>query len=144
MLSRDVLATQDVINHLALSVDARDWESARDCLTDTVEFAPTPAHPATTVPATAFLEQLRTNVETFDATQHAVTNHVVAPTADGLECTTSFRYEHLRDGRDWTFGGRQSYRLTRGDGRWRIASIAMLATWQHGDLSPRPNETRPR
>jgi hypothetical protein len=135
MLSLDVLAAQDVVNRLTLNVDARDWAAARDCLTETVEFIPDPARPAMTVPATAFVEQLRTNVEMFDATQHAVTNHVVTPAPDGLHCTAAFRYEHLRDGRRWTLGGRQRYRLSCVDGRWRIAGVTMLAIWQDGERS---------
>lgn len=131
----DIAAAIEVINRFTLSADARDWGTAIGCLHDFVDFTAQPAQPAATIPAFELVEQIKSAVLRFDATQHLVTNHVVASAPDGMTCTVSFRYEHLRDGRCWTLGGRQEYRLARAAISWQITGIAMRSTWQHGDRS---------
>lgn len=128
-------AAIDVVNRFSLCADARDWATAIDCLSNTVEFAPEPGGPGVTLPALALVERIKANVLAFDATQHLAANHVVVPTPQGVECTVSFRFEHMRNGRCWTLGGRQQYCLSHAADGWRIAAVAMLSTWQHGDRS---------
>lgn len=61
----DTLDVINVFNRFALSVDRRDWNTMRNCLTDTVDFDYSALNASMPLSADALVEQVRSDQSSF-------------------------------------------------------------------------------
>ncbi len=89
------------------------------------------------VGADALVEEWRTTLGGFDATQHAVTNHAVSIAGDEAACSAHVQAKHYLPnymGSDsWTSGCRQDYGLVRTRRGWRVRSTRLDVLWAEGN-----------
>ena len=125
----------------ATGTDSRDWELFRSCFTDEVEvdFSEGFGQPATRMTADAWVAGTAPRMESFKATQHMVTNHVI--TFDGDDHATCVSYvrasHHLPNSlgdSDQTVYGYYKNRFTRTPSGWRIASVKLTPLWMTGNF----------
>lgn len=137
-----VIDQTDIINTLnrfVLSVDARDYDAMRACLSDQVNFDYSALF-GTSMPPTAdeLVEQVRSNHSGFRAVQHITTNHSVTIDGDTAQCLANFQAQHFlpndRGSNLWTLGGRYLYSLVRTQEGWKIRGCVISVSWTDGNL----------
>ena len=133
-LLADRLAIVDTVVAYATAVDTRDWPAfealfTADAVWDYRAGGERHAGPERIV------ARVRPSIERLDATQHLLTNHVVAVDGDTATHTCYYLAQHLRDGARFLVGGRYEDELRRVGGRWLIAARALFGTWSEGDVS---------
>ncbi|MCP3012465.1 nuclear transport factor 2 family protein [Nocardiopsis dassonvillei] len=131
----------EVQTRYATGTDSRDWELFRSCFTDEVEvdFGEGFGQPATRMTADAWVAGTAPRMESFKATQHMLTNHVI--TFDGDDHATCVAYvrasHHLPNSlgdSDQTVYGYYTNRFTRTPSGWRIASVKLTPLWMTGNF----------
>lgn len=131
----------EVQTRYATGTDSRDWELFRSCFTDEVEvdFSQGFGQPVTRVTADEWVAATAPRMESFKATQHMITNHVI--TFDGDDDATCVAYvrasHHLPNGlgdSDQTVYGYYTNRFTRTPNGWRIAKVKLTALWMTGNF----------
>jgi hypothetical protein len=102
------LAVIDTVNRFHLYVDRRDWPSARECLADQVQVS-LGGTGGQGLPADRFLGMIRSNVESFAATQHLVIGHHIRLDRDAAaSCAANYVNHHVSaapsgGGRTWSW-----------------------------------------
>jgi len=140
MNTEDRLDIIDTTTRMGWHADQREWDRLIDVFTDTVEVDYTSLNggdPAT-IAAEVLIAGWKAGLGGLDATQHHISNHLVADTGDGtVEVTAQFiathRFANPHGDPLWTLGGHYLFRLARVDGKWRIAAVTMTATWATGN-----------
>ncbi|MGV9771592.1 nuclear transport factor 2 family protein [Streptosporangium sp. NPDC003464] len=135
----DRLAIIEVCTRMGWHADQREWDRLRTIFSDTVTLDYTSLNGGE--PATLTPEQIvgawSVVLGGFDATQHLITNHLVAVDGDTAVCTASFQATHRLANPFgsplWTLGGTYRFDLVRADGDWRISGVVMTATWADGN-----------
>lgn len=129
----------DAATRVAVLADARDWRALRTVFADEVDVDYTSlvgGEPQTML-AEALISGWRAALSGYDATQHAVTNHLASLDGDGAACSAHVVARHYllnyRGGDFWTLGTRSDHRLVRVEGRWKIASIKSTLLWAEGN-----------
>ena len=122
----------DTVTAYATAVDTRDWPLFASLFTADAVWEYPLAGERHSGPA-AILARIQPSIERLDATQHFVSNHVVAVEADTARHTCYFLAQHLRDGGRFLAAGRYEDELRRVDGAWRIAARTLTSTWTEGD-----------
>ncbi|WP_319422626.1 nuclear transport factor 2 family protein [Pleurocapsa sp. FMAR1] len=129
----------NLINRFYFSVDMRDYEIMRNCLTDRIEFDYTALF-GTQMPPTAdeLVENVRLNHQGLRGIQHITTNHLVILEEDKAKCRVNFQAQHFlpndRGNSLWTLGGRYFYSLVRTRKAWKIYGCTVHVTWTDGNL----------
>lgn len=87
------------------------------------------------MPRADLVEQWRTALQGFDATQHQITNVSVNLSGDDASTLSHVRAVHWIDGRFWTVGGIYTHRVIRAAEGWRVAFMAIQRLYEEGDRS---------
>ena len=133
------------VTRVAVLADRRSWDDLRACFAGLVEIDYTAlvGGEPEELPAEALMERWQELLESFAATQHLVTNHLVALEGDTATCDADVRATHFRpsgDGQEpvWQVGGFYHYGLVRSDGGWLVRTMRFVPTWSRGNpaLSP--------
>ncbi len=126
----------DLTHRYCWSLDSRDWAGL-----DTV-FLPE----ATAELRSPLLEgrdairaRISRAIEPLDATQHTVTNHMVAVDGDTATCRCYLHSQHVREaavggGHLYVIAGRYEDELVRTPDGWRIRFRRLVVTWSEGNL----------
>ncbi|MFC9088303.1 nuclear transport factor 2 family protein [Nocardiopsis dassonvillei] len=131
----------EVQTRYATGTDSRDWELFRSCFTDEVEvdFGEGFGQPAMRMTADAWVAGTAPRMESFKATQHMITNHVI--TFDGDDHATCVAYvrasHHLPNSlgdSDQTVYGYYTNRFARTLNGWRIAGVKLTPLWMTGNF----------
>lgn len=131
-MSRDA-AVINTVNLFHLCVDSRDWAVARSCLADVVRLSEGGTS-GQNLPADQFLGMIRSNVESFSATQHLVSgHHVHFDTEAEARCRASCQYHHVSKAGRWVMAGQQDVHLRQTHDAWRITSVTLLPAWEEGE-----------
>lgn len=125
----------------ATGTDSRDWELFRTCFTDEVDvdFSAGFGQPAVRLDADDWVAMTAPRMESFAATQHMITNHVI--TFDDDDHATGVAYvrasHHLPNSTgdsDQTVYGYYTNRFERTPDGWRIAALRLTARWMTGNF----------
>jgi hypothetical protein len=131
----------DVQLRYATGTDSHDWELFRGCFTDEVEvdFSDGFGQPVVRVKADDWVKATAPRMESFKATQHMITNHVI--TFDGNDhatCVAYVRASHHKPNSsgdsDQTVYGYYTNRFERTSSGWRIAGLKLTALWMTGNF----------
>lgn len=133
------LAVSDVINRFGRLVDDRAWDGMGALFAERVEldytalFGGTPRE----VRASDVGGIWAARLGGFDTTQHVIANIVTDVVGDTTTAVSNVVAVHViaELGEDGTLTGGGTYRmrLTRADGRWRIAAIRTEVSWLLGN-----------
>lgn len=135
----DTAEIREVVDRIAIAIDAREWASLRSLFADEVEVdhASVNGDEPASWRADALVDDWRKALAGFDATQHAVTNHVVALAGDDATCSAYVHAKHYLPnylGSDsWTLGGRHDYRLVRTRQGWKVRATRLTVLWAEGN-----------
>ena len=128
----DRLAITDTVIAYATAIDTRDWPMFEALFTPDAVWEYRAGDERHTGPG-RIADRVRPTVEHLDATQHLLTNHVVAIDGDTAKHTCYYLAQHLRAGKRFLAAGRYDDELRRVNGRWLIAARALISTWAEGD-----------
>ncbi|MES0836796.1 nuclear transport factor 2 family protein [Nocardiopsis tropica] len=131
----------DVQLRYATGTDSRDWELFRSCFTDEVEvdFSDGFGQPVVRLKADDWVRGTAPRMESFKATQHMITNHVI--TFDDDDHATGVAYvragHHLPNSTgdsEQTVYGYYTNRFERTPAGWRICGVKLTALWMTGNF----------
>lgn len=135
----DHLAIVELISHMVLLLDSRDWEPLERLFTENVyndRTSLTGGEPVT-LSAADFVGGWRQLMQNLDAVHHMVGCHVINLKGDSATCTANMLGTHVlanpSGGPMWQVGGRHDYQLTRTPQGWRIAGITFTIQWATGN-----------
>jgi ketosteroid isomerase-like protein len=138
-LLADRLGVVDTVVAYSTAVDTRDWTLFASLFTPDAVWEYRAGSELRTGPQD-IVERVRPSIERLDATQHFVTNHVVAVEGDTATHTCYYLAQHLRGGESFLAAGRYEDELRRTEDGWRIARRTLISTWTDGN----PEVVRPR
>lgn len=72
----------NLLNCFVLSIDKREWDTMRDCLTEEVDFDYSALNASMPKKADELVNQVRRDQSSFKAVQHMTTNHYVTINGD--------------------------------------------------------------
>lgn len=125
----------------ATGTDSHDWELFRSCFTDEVEadFSEGFGLPVVRINADDWVRGTAPRMESFKATQHMITNHVITfDDDDHATCVAYVRATHhlpnsMGDS-DQTVYGYYTNRFERTSSGWKISRIKLTALWMTGNF----------
>ncbi|GAA3433309.1 nuclear transport factor 2 family protein [Kutzneria kofuensis] len=135
----DRAAIVETCTRMAWLADQRRWEELVEQFTDdvAVDYTSLNGGAPVRVRGRDLVAGWRAGLSGFDATQHLVSNHLVAIDGDTAVVTAAFQATHVlpnqRGGPIWRIGGDYRYELVRADG-WRISAVTMTMTWSEGNF----------
>ena len=140
----DRVAISDVVYAYATGLDRRDWELFRSIFTDPIEMEfSSVGIRSGTYSADDWVRSAKRLFDGFSATQHTSTNHVHQIRGDEATCVSNMQAEHfvrrepgdgLAEGDErWTIGGYYVNELVRQPDGWKLAKVALNATWRFGN-----------
>lgn len=129
----------NLINFFLFSVDTRDYDAMRSCLTEQIDFDYSALFGTSMPPfADELIEEVRRNHQGLRGIQHITTNHYVTFNGDTAQCQANFQAQHFlpndRGSNLWTLGGRYLYNLVRDGGDWKICGCVISVAWTDGNL----------
>lgn len=131
----------DVQFRYATGTDSRDWGLFRSCFTDEVEvdFSESFGQPVVRVKADDWVKGTAPRMESFKATQHMITNHVITfDDDDHATCVAYVRASHHNPNStgdsDQTVYGYYTNRFERTSSGWRISGVKLTALWMTGNF----------
>lgn len=131
----------DVQIRYATGTDSRDWALFRSCFTDEVEvdFSDGFGQPAVRLTADEWVRATAPRMESFTATQHMITNHVITfDDDDHATCVAYVRARHHKPNStgdsDQTVYGYYTNRFERTSSGWRIARVKLTSLWMTGNF----------
>lgn len=122
----------NLLNCFVLSIDKREWNTMRDCLTKEVDFDYSALNASMPKKADELVNQVRRDQSNFKAVQHMTTNHYVTVNGDTAQCTANVRAQHLlstEPNHFWTLVGRYVYRLVYTQAGWKIYGCQIDVYW---------------
>ncbi|KAA2250723.1 nuclear transport factor 2 family protein [Solihabitans fulvus] len=135
----DRVAIVETCTRMAWHTDQREWDRLAEVFADIVTLDYTSLNggePADLTPA-QIVGAWSGLLGALDATQHLITNHLVAVTGDVAVCTASFQATHRLANPFgsplWTLGGTYRFDLVRAGAAWLIRGVVMTATWADGN-----------
>ena len=131
----DRAACSDLVDHYAYGVDRRDWPLYRSIFADeiTADFAWSGV--VETMAADVWVGKVAATLSPFDATQHRMSNVLVALDGDRGKVRAQMIARHVLDGEMHAIGGYYTHDVVRAGTGWRIARLALAVTWEQGDRS---------
>ncbi len=145
-------AIVDVTTRLGWYADQRRWDELLGLFAGqvTLDYTSLAGGEPVTVSPADIVASWKGGLGGLDATQHVVSNHLVDLDGDTAVATAQFIAIHRLDNPHgdplWTLGGHYRWTLARHQGRWRITTMTMTATWATGNrhimtLAAAPPET---
>lgn len=131
----------EVQTRYATGTDSRDWDLFRSCFTEEVEidFSDGFGQPVARLSADEWVKSTAPRMESFSATQHMITNHVI--TFDGEDRATCVAYVlagHHRPnptgGGEQTVHGYYTNTFERTADGWRISGVKLTPRWMTGNF----------
>jgi hypothetical protein len=134
-LAPERAAIADRIARFLLDIDRQDWSAIRAGLSDMVFTDYTSLFGGTTQnqPADALVDNWRSLLPGFDATQHMLGPIVATITTDGAEAHCAVTGTHRIGDEYWTVGGSYEMRLVPHDAGWHISAITLRTAFVQGD-----------
>ena len=130
----------DAATRVAVLADARDWHALRAVFAEEVDvdYTSLVGGEPQTVRGDDLIEGWRAALSGYDATQHAVTNHLARVDGDRAACSAYVVARHYllnyKGGDLWTLGGRYDYRLLRDPGgSWKVSATKLTVLWAEGN-----------
>ncbi len=127
----------ELLNRFAMSVDKRDYEALRSCLTDEVNFDYSALGRTFSRSADNFVSEVKEGHRGIDGIQHVTSNHLIELEVSSAFCECNYIASHsIRSAEEeffWSLGGRYDYRLTRTDEGWKISQCKIYVAWSSGD-----------
>lgn len=131
----------DVQLRYATGTDSRDWKLFRSCFTDEVEvdFSEGFGQPVLRLAADDWVSMTAPRMESFTATQHMITNHVITfDDDDHATCVAYVRASHhlpnSTGDSDQTVYGYYTNTFERTPDGWKIAGVKLTALWMTGNF----------
>ena len=131
----------DVQLRYATGTDTRDWEVFRSCFTDEIEvdFSSGFGAPAVRLKADEWVEMTKPVMARLEATQHMITNHVIAfQDDDHATCVAYVQARHhspnTTGDSDLTVHGYYTNQFERTSQGWRIAACKLTVSWMTGNV----------
>lgn len=133
----DQVAITQAVTGVGLYTDVRDWDRVGALLADEVvtDYTSLFGGAANTTERADLVDQWRSTLSGFDATQHQITNVSVSGAGDEASTLSHVRATHWIDGRSWTVGGVYDHRLVRSAGGWQVTYMAIRRLYEEGDRS---------
>ena len=128
----DRLAIIDTVVAYATAIDTRNWDLFASLFTPDALWEYKAGDERHTGPV-QIVGRVQPTIDLLDATQHLLTNHVVAIEGDTAAHACYYLAQHLLGDRRFLAAGRYTDELRRTDGRWRISSRVLVGTWSEGD-----------
>lgn len=133
----DRAAISDVFHNYASGVDARDWALFRSLFTDDVGVDFSSLAPDLVYnDADKWTAWVRRAIESIDATQHIITNHVHAIDGDRSQSRSYLQAQHVLRGTPdihYLIGGYYTYDMVRAGATWKIKRYSLNITWVSGE-----------
>ncbi|MCC7371372.1 MAG: nuclear transport factor 2 family protein [Chloroflexi bacterium] len=128
----------DVVNALATSADAGDWEGLRACMADQIVVDYTSLSGGLPGEMTAdTLVDTWKFLSGFQATQHMIASHRVAVHGETATCKAYVVAHHYlpnnTGGAFWRLGGRYHEELVKSADGWKICRITLTVLWTEGN-----------
>lgn len=129
---------EEVIYHLFIAVDVRDWKAVRECFANSLllDYSSMNGQPAAELTADDMIAGWKTVLPGFSCTHHQLGNML---TNDGETVGTVFCYgtashylEHEK-GNVWVVVGNYDFELTRMDGNWKVTKMRFNFKYQDGN-----------
>ena len=137
-MSSDREEIQDLLIRYAMALDSRDWGLLATCFTEDGVTDYGDLGGENNGPA-AIVELCRSALEPLDASQHIITNMVIATDGDSGSATCYFQAQHVlrgtEGGDNFLVGGTYRDRLVRTADGWRIAHRTLTPTWTDGNVN---------
>jgi 3-phenylpropionate/cinnamic acid dioxygenase small subunit len=129
----DRAAISDLVDHYAHGVDRRDWALYRSIFADdvTADFAWSGV--VETMTADSWVEKVAATLSPFDATQHRMSNYLIALEGDRGRVRAQMIARHVLEGEMHAIGGYYTHDVVRNGAGWRIARLALVITWEQAD-----------
>jgi hypothetical protein len=134
----DQLKIIQLINRFGIAIDLRDWKSFRGLFADAVEFDYSSiGEVASILDPEAIANTARNDLGSFQATQHAITNHQVELLGDNATGYAHVRAMHFLPNDQGEsileMGGYYQAGLVRIDSDWKIQSWKFTVLWSRGN-----------
>ncbi|MEV1292468.1 nuclear transport factor 2 family protein [Pseudonocardia sp. NPDC049635] len=131
----------EVQTRYATGTDFHDWDLFRSCFTEQVEidFSDGFGQPVVHLSADEWVMSTAPRMESFTATQHMITNHVITFAGDDrATCVAYVRASHHLPNptgdSDQTVYGYYTNRFERTADGWRIARVKLTPLWMTGNF----------
>ncbi|MFG2139948.1 nuclear transport factor 2 family protein [Streptomyces sp. NPDC048650] len=135
----DRYAIIETCDRMGWHSDRHEWDRATALFTPEVllDYTSLLGGSPDTVSAAGLVESWAAVLGGYDASQHLMTNHLVALDGDAAECTASFQATHRLENPLgsplWRIGGTYRFHLVRTGGGWKIDELAMTVLWSEGN-----------
>ncbi len=129
----------ETCSRMTWHADRREWNELIEVFDDevTLDYTSLQGGAPQRLARAAVVDAWRGMFERLQATQHLVSNHLVSLDGDAATCTASFQATHLGMATFgsplWVLGGHYRFELSRREGRWRVCSVQMTASWAWGN-----------
>jgi hypothetical protein len=134
----DRLDVVDVIHRYALGMDTKQWDMLDDVFVEDA-VAEYGLDLGSSHSRAEIKDLVRNAISGLDATQHSMSNIIVA--VDGDSATANcylhaahFLVNHRTGSNTWIVGGTYRYDLVRTPAGWRISHLVFNATWTDGNV----------
>ena len=129
----------ELINQFGMSIDLRDWSSFCGLFTDSVEFDYSSIGEVTSVLQPGEITNTaRQDLGGFQATQHAISNHIVKLADNDATCFAHVRAQHFLPNEQFDpmleIGGYYHAKLISQNSSWKIKSWKFTILWSIGSL----------
>jgi 3-phenylpropionate/cinnamic acid dioxygenase small subunit len=131
----------DVQLRYATGTDSHNWELFRSCFADDIEvdFSEGFGMPIVNLKADEWINGVAPRMESFKATQHMITNHVITfDDEDHATCVAYVRATHhlpnSTGDSDQTVYGYYTNRFERTSSGWRIVKLKLTSVWMTGNF----------
>lgn len=131
----DHIAITETVTGVGLYSDLRDWDRVLTLLGDhvTSDYVSVFGGNVETTTRTELVEQWRSTLEGFDATQHQITNVTVNGSASTATTLSHVRATHRIGDQLWILGGVYTHQLVRGNAGWQVTSMRLQHLYEEGD-----------
>ncbi|HKD65394.1 MAG TPA: nuclear transport factor 2 family protein [Candidatus Binataceae bacterium] len=138
----DKLAIQEIAVRYAAGADQRRWEQWEQIFTDPIELFLSPRSRETRkISRAKWIELEKSIVESYAATQHALSNFLIDVDGDKAVCQVYVQARHfVKDTDSHTGFGHYTFHLIRGREGWKISKYGITLTAQ--DMNHRENLRR--
>ena len=135
----DQAAVAERVYRYATGIDTRDMALYRSLFADRVDidFSSYNGTPPATISADDWVANVEILFTGLDATQHSMTNPIVAVDGDRATCTMYMQAAHFmtndRGDDEFTIGGYYDDTLIRHDDGWLIDGLKLTVLWSRGN-----------
>lgn len=131
----DKLAVQEIAVRYAAGADQRRWDSWEAIFTDPIELFLSPRSQETRkISRAKWIELEKSIVESYPATQHAMSNFLIEVDGDRAVCQVYVQARHfVKDTEAHTGFGHYTFHMIRSGQEWKINKYGITLTAQDQD-----------